>query len=178
MSKLRQPPPVLLFITFIFCESSPMNNCIKILEDKYGKLAFNSRDLEFSHSDYYKKEMGDGLKRKVTGFQNLIERDRLVEIKNFTSSLEEKFSADGRRTINIDPGYISEEHLILATGKGFYHRPYLGKGVYADLTLVYQQNRFRALEWTYPDYTSEDMTGFFYELRKMYTDKLKEGNYK
>ena len=175
MSKLKKPPHVLLFISFIYRESPLLDSCIKILQKEYGELSFNSRELEFNHSDYYKEEMGDNLKRKVVGFKNLIERDRLVEIKVFTNSLEEKFSGDNRRIINIDPGYISGEHLILATGKGFYHRPYLGKGVYADLTLVYQQNKFRALEWTYPDYVSEDMIGFFNKLRNMYTEKLKEG---
>lgn len=176
MSKLKKPPPVLLFITFIFSESPGLNSCIKALKDEYGDLSLESKYMGFGHSQYYKNEMGENLKRIVIGFQNLIERDRLVEIKIFTNSLEDQFSIDGKRTINIDPGYISSEHLILATGKGFYHRPYLGKGVYADLTMVYQKNRFRALEWTYPDYTSEDMLEVFYKLRDIYTEKLKEGN--
>ncbi len=178
MSKLKHPPPVLLFIAFIFGESAGIVSCIEDLEDEFGVLSFSGKDIEFQHSEYYEAEMGKNLKRKVIGFKNLIERDKLVEIKIFTNSLEEKYSSDERRTINIDPGYIAEEHLILATGKGFYHRPYLGRGVYADLTLVYQQNSFRPLEWTYPDYASEEMISFFYELRNIYTEKLKEGNYK
>jgi hypothetical protein len=177
MSKLIKPPPVQLFIAFIYIESSELKTCIKNLENNLGPLSLKSKILEFKHSGYYKKEMGENLKRKVIGFQNLIERDKLVEIKIFTNSLEEQFSFEERRTINIDPGYISGEHLILATGKGFYHRPYLGKGVYADLTLVYQQKSFRALEWTYPDYNSDNMLGVFYKLREIYTEKLKEGNY-
>jgi len=178
MSKLNQPPPVLFFIAFIFSESAGMISCIEDLEAEFGVLSFSSKELEFQHSDYYEAEMGKNLKRMVIGFKNLIERDKLVEIKIFTNSLEEKYSSDERRTINIDPGYIAEEHLILATGKGFYHRPYIGKGVYADLTLVYQQNRFRPLEWTYPDYALEEMINIFHELRNIYTEKLKEGNYK
>lgn len=177
MSKLTKPPQVQLFMAFIYIESSEMKTCIEMLENNYGPLSLESKTLKFNHSEYYKKEMGENLNRKVIGFQNLIERDKLVEIKIFTNSLEEQFSVEGRRTINIDPGYISGEHLILATGKGFYHRPYLGQGVYADLTLVYQQNSFRTLEWTYPDYNSEDMLGVFYELRNIYTEKLREGNY-
>lgn len=175
MSHLNEPPPVMLFTALIFRESSAIDSCISILSNKYGPLSFKSSQLDFGHSDYYTSEMGSGLKRMVTGFQNLIERDKLVEIKIFTNSLEEQFSSGGSRSVNIDPGYIAGEHLILATGKGFYHRPYLGRGVYADLTLVYQQNRFRALEWTYPDYASEDMIGFFIEMRKIYTEKLTEG---
>jgi len=177
MSNLTKPPPVKLFIAFIYSESSELKTCINKLENNYGPISLKSKILKFNHSEYYKKEMGENLSRKVIGFQNLIERDKLVEIKIFTNSLEEQFSFEERRTLNIDPGYISGEHLILATGKGFYHRPYLGKGVYADLTLVYQQNSFRGLEWTYPDYKSEDMLGVFYNLRKIYTEKLKEGKY-
>lgn len=175
MSKLTEPPPVLLFTAFIFRETSTLDSCITMLRDNYGPLAFESRILDFGHSDYYTPEMGNNLKRMVIGFKNLIERDRLVEIKIFTNLLEEQFSTEGNRSVNIDPGYIAGEHLILATGKGFYHRPYLGKGVYADLTLVYQQNGFRSLEWTYPDYASEEMIGFFIEMRKIYTQKLTEG---
>lgn len=178
MSKLIKPPPVQLFIAFIYSESSELKKCIKKLENNFGPLSLKSKIFEFKHSEYYNKEMGDNLYRKVIGFQNLIERDKLVEIKIFTNSMEKQFSFEERRTINIDPGYISGEHLILATGKGFYHRPYLGKGVYADLTLVYQENRFRTLEWTYPDYNSKNMLGVFYKLREIYTEKLREGNYK
>jgi len=177
MSKLIKPPLVQLFISFIYSESSELKTCIKKLKNNFGPLSLKSKIFKFNHSEYYKKEMGDNLNRKVIGFQNLIERDKLVEIKIFTNSLEEQFSFEERRTINLDPGYISGEHLILATGKGFYHRPYLGKGVYADLTLVYQQNSLRALEWTYPDYKSENMLGVFHKLRNIYTEKLKEGNY-
>ena len=52
-----------------------------------------------------------------------------------------------KRKINIDPGYISLGNLVLATGKPFAHRPYLGSGIYADLTLVYQRGGFHPLEW-------------------------------
>lgn len=175
MSNLKTPPPVLLFIAFIYSKAADLDSCIKQLEESYGQLSFKSEEIDFGHSEYYKAEMGGSLKRLVIGFKNLVERYKIVEIKIYTNSLEDDYSFQDRRTINIDPGYISGEHLVLATGKGFYHRPYLGKGVYADLTLVYQQNSFRPLEWTYPDYASEKMLSFFYELRDIYTNRLKEG---
>ena len=87
----------------------------------------------------------------------------------------EKYSKDGSRTINIDPGYVAQEHVILATGKGFAHRPYLGDGVYADLTLIYRGDKYRRLEWTYPDYGTPEMIAMFHDLRKRYEDKLAEG---
>ena len=97
-----------------------------------------------------------------------------MEIKIFTNSLEEVFSYGGNRTINVDPGYIAQEHLILATGKGFSHRPYLGKGVYADLTLIYKANEYRTLEWTYPDYGNKEMRTLFKALRAEYVKQLEK----
>ena len=76
--------------------------------------------------------------------------------------------------LNIDPGYIALEHIILATGKGYSHRPYLGNGVYAELTLVYVRNGFRTLEWTYPDYGEAGMRELFSKLRDDYAAQLKE----
>jgi hypothetical protein len=112
--------------------------------------------------------MGKRLSRRILSFRKLIRRDDLVDIKISTNELEKIFSVEGKRRINIDPGYIAPEHLILATGKGYYHRPYLGKGVYADLTLVHKNKEFQPLEWTYPDYRSQDLRRLLKELREKY----------
>jgi hypothetical protein len=75
--------------------------------------------------------------------------------------------------LNIDPGYLSLEHVILATTKGYTHRPYLRDGIYADLTLIYQKGSYRALEWTYPDYGQPNIIALFNHLRTMYAEALK-----
>jgi len=98
----------------------------------------------------------------------LIKREELVGIKIFTNELEKVFSVEGKRRVNIDPGYVAHEHLILATGKAYYHRPYLGGGVYADLTLVYREGEFKPMEWTYPDYRTEEMRSIFKKIRAKY----------
>jgi len=140
----------------------------KIWRERFGETDFISNRLKFDYTSYYEKEMGKELSRRILSFRKLIERDELADIKAFTTDLEKNLSSKGRRTINIDPGYIAHEHLILATGKAYYHRPYLGKGVYADLTLVYRNKEFQTLEWTYPDYESEDLRRLFKELREKY----------
>lgn len=118
--------------------------------------------------------MGTELSRIVITFKTLIKRDKLVKIKHFTNELERSFSTNGNRQINLDPGYIAPEHLIIATGKGYYHRPYLGRGVYADLTLVYQKKDFRPLKWTYPDYRTSKLRRIFKNLRETYMLELGE----
>ena len=177
MSKLQEPPLVALFISIIFNKDSELENCINDLIAEYGEVELLSSRFDFGFSDYYNEEMGDDLSREFISFKKLISRDNIVEIKIYANYLEEKYSTKGRRTINIDPGYLSAEHMVLSTGKGFSHRPYLGKGVYADLTLLFQDNKFKSLEWTYPDYKTEQIQNYFYELRKLYLVRLREGNH-
>lgn len=172
MSELSEPRRVKLFIGLIHSEDAPVEECLGKLKEKFGEIDFISEKLPFNLTTYYESEMGKGLWREIISFRNLIRRDELVDIKVFTDKLEKDFSQKGKRKINIDPGYISGEHLILATGKGYYHRPYLGKGVYADLALVYRNKEFQPLEWTYPDYRGQGLRNLFKELREKYIIEL------
>ena len=63
---------------------------------------------------------------------------------------------------------------MLASCKSFTHRPYLGDGVYADLTLVFRKKTFQALEWTFPDYASEGLIHILNGIRADYYERLKE----
>lgn len=174
MSKLEEAVPVKLFIGVIYSKNAQVFECIKRLEKRLSKTDFISERLPFHYTTYYGKEMGTELSRIVITFKALIKRDKLVKIKHFTNELEKSFSTNGNRQINLDPGYIAPEHLIIATGKGYYHRPYLGSGVYADLTLVYQKKDFRPLKWTYPDYRTNKLRRIFKNLRERYMLELGE----
>ncbi len=174
MSRVQEPSAVRLFMGLIYKPDSCIDQLLKMLEEKLGAINFASEEIPFNHSSYYAIEMGEGLLRKIITFEKLIRRTEIVEIKTFTNNMEKVFSYEGNRTINIDPGYIAQEHLILATGKGYSHRPYLGSGVYADLTLVYMNDEYRTLQWTYPDYGNEKMRILFKDLRNQYVSQLKK----
>lgn len=175
MSILHDPPDVMLFTAFLYAKSADIDRCIENLVTELGDIEISSSIFDFSYSDYYEIEMGSDLLRKIVCFKNLISRDKIVEIKILTNNIEDEFRKEKKRTINIDPGYLSAEHIILATGKGFSHRPYLGKGVYADIALLYEGKRFKELEWTYPDYRDDNFKNFFYECRDRYLNKLRKG---
>ena len=74
--------------------------------------------------------------------------------------------------MNLDPGYLLYERFVLATGKNFSHRIYIGRGIYADLTLVYQKGAYRSLPWTYPDYAADTMRAFLTTVREHYAADL------
>jgi hypothetical protein len=122
------------------------------LSSTYGQADFISAIIPFDYTDYYCTEMGENLVRRFLTMEKLIRPEELPDIKLATNGFEDKLNSNSRRQVNIDPGYISKAHLILATGKSYTHRPYLRDGIYADLTLVYQGKKFCSLPWTYPDY--------------------------
>lgn len=128
----------------------------------------------FDRTQYYAREMGWPLYRRFVSFEELISPETLVELKLTTNAIENEYLFQGNRQVNIDPGYISAERLILSTGKNYVHRVYLGKGIYADLTLVFKRGSFRPLEWTYRDYSAPEMIAYFNELRSAYMEKRRE----
>ena len=90
-----------------------------------------------------------------------------------TNQIEQTFAQGARRRINIDPGYLLMERFVLATGKNFSHRIYIGDGIYADLTLMYQKGSFQTLPWTYPDYAAPEMHAFLMQVRRHYAADLR-----
>lgn len=144
------------------------------LEDNFGPISFISDPFDFTFTDYYVPEMGDGIKRFFISFENLISPDQLALAKTITNELEEEFSEDGARRINLDPGLISESNLILATTKNRSHRIAIGMKLYAEVTLIYQNHGWVSFPWTYADYKSERVQNEMLGFRRLYLEKLKE----
>jgi len=142
----------------------------------FGEIDFMSERFPFAFTSYYEKEMGSSLFRHFITFKDLRSIPRLPEIKLTTNRLEEQWATrEGNRRINLDPGYLCLHHVVLATTKGYTHRPYLRDGIYADLTLIYRDKSFQPLEWTYPDYRQASVIDFFNQVRKRYLNGLKQG---
>lgn len=173
MGTIRRPPPVLYFASLIFNDQGPMAAIEKELRDVLGPIEDRSATKPFLHSDYYQKEMGKNLSRYFLLFQPLASRGQLPEVKLQTNEIETRHARQGDRTVNIDPGYIALEHIVLATTKGFAHRLYLGKGIFGDLTLMFENGSFHGLPWTYPDYRSEEIIALCTSWRQHYKESLR-----
>ena len=170
----REPKPSKLFMSLIYAEESFFQLGLQDLLMTFGETDFLSERFSFNFTDYYSEEMGPILFRRFLAFPSLIPPSSLPEIKQTTHRIEGKYvHSQGSRRLNIDPGYLSLEHVILATTKGYTHRPYLRDGIYADLTLIYQKGSYRALEWTYPDYGQPNIIALFNHLRTTYAEALK-----
>lgn len=174
MSRPKHAHPVKLIVGFLSAERNLLDEVLKTLMGTYGPVDWISSVTAFDYTEYYARELGSKLLRRFATFDRMISPEILPDIKLMTNMVEDRFSKDGKRRVNIDPGYISEAHLILATGKGYTHRPYLRDGIYADLTLVYKDKAFHVMEWTYPDYASAAMLEELKRIREKYLIQLRE----
>jgi hypothetical protein len=173
MSKPTQALPVKLVFSVFAPAAEILNDTINRLSALYSQPDFVSEQNLFDYTDYYNPEMGQVLVRRFLSMEKLIRPEALPDIKLATNDIEKESAVDARRHVNIDPGYLSQAHLILATGKGYSHRPYLRDGIYADLTLIYQGKKFCSLPWTYPDYADEKQLSMLSAIRSRYLLQLK-----
>jgi len=145
----------------------------KDLESAFGPADYLSPALPFGYTSYYDGELGTPITRRLVGFARLAPHDGLPDAKLAACAMEKKHARpDGSRTCNIDPGFVTQERLVLATGKNFTHRIYLGKGVFADLTLIYQGKDWVSLPWTFRDYADPVLQQHLTSLRNRYREQL------
>jgi hypothetical protein len=166
-------------MSLIATEDDIFHRGVEDLCSAFGEADRISERFPFDLTDYYTLEMGKPLFRHFITFERLIPIPILPDIKQATNRLEEKYAVfHGKRRVNIDPGYLCLEHVILATTKGYTHRPYLRDGIYADLALIYRHQSFQPLEWTYPDYRQEGIIALFNQFRKEYLEGLRGGKHR
>ncbi|MCF8106172.1 MAG: DUF4416 family protein [Desulfohalobiaceae bacterium] len=174
MSNPRIPFPAQLMLSVLCGRGQDFyRELFEPLTRKLGLVDFVSEALAFTETDYYDQELGPPITRRILGFAPLFSQDELVRIKLLTNDLEDRFSRpDGSRTFNLDPGLITLERLVLASGKNFSHRLYLGQGIWGDLTLIYQKKAWQVLPWTFRDYAGEDLQRILTAMRNRYKEKL------
>ena len=168
MSIPQKPKPAKLVIGFFLKHKHLMDELAEDLCSRFGAVDFISAWLPFDYTTYYAAELGTPLFRRLFSFEKLIQQDALAKIKLITNQLEHKYSQNGKRCVNIDPGYLLPERFVLASGKNFSHRIFLTKGIYADLTLLYFRGHFQKLPWTYPDYADRSMLTVLERIRRKY----------
>lgn len=176
MAEANKPSPVKLVVGAIFASEGVLIKARQRLEKKFGPVDWQSQIMPFDCTQYYEKEMGPNLSRRFFSFTKLISLEQLAAIKLYTNQLEKRLSQEKTkpsRKINLDPGYISASKLVLATCKNYSHRIYIGKGIFAEVTLRFHSGSFVPWPWTYPDYKSQDYLQGFNKIRQLYLKQLK-----
>ncbi len=167
------PVKAKLFIGVISGDERLLLRAEEKLERRYGKIDLRTEKIPFTHTDYYKR-LGPNLHRMFFSFEKLVRREDIIAIKLHTNRLEISLSEKNERQINIDPGYLTLSNVFLASCKEYFHRAYLGRGIYLENEYKYIEMRYRPWDWTYPDYKTKEYLDFFHRVRQIYYPQIQK----
>ena len=177
MWKPKEPNPVKLIIGILAANYHCLHTAADALTDKFGKVDFTSEVWPFDKTDYYKDQTGPRILRQFVSVTQLIDPGKLAKVKHRTNKLEQKLAArlglPLTRPVNLDPGIIEPSKLVLATTKNYSHRIYIGKKMYAEVTLIFDKGHWRPQAYTYPDYRQQCYFDFFEKVRTRLLEQLK-----
>jgi hypothetical protein len=171
MGTAKTPQPVKLIVSAFAPDDALLAQAHRAMVAEWGATDWESDLLPFDHTTYYQREFGPGLVRRMWAFERLIDPGTLAAIKVRSNELEGRWLVEDKRRVNLDPGYVSMAKLVLATTKNHGHRIYLGEGIYAEVTLRYQDGAFRPWPWSYPDYATAAYCRMFETIRRRYIEQ-------
>ena len=168
MSQRVEPAPVLRLCSCLTSDPELLPKVEAELVHTFGDIALKSSAFLFDTSDYYQDELGRNLKRYWFCFRDLCGAERLPETRHTTGQIEDLFVEEGKRRINLDPGYLDFAKLVLASLKEAPDKIYLGDGVWAHTCLRYGHGDFKAPNHSFPDFQDGRFNNFFLEARNLY----------
>lgn len=161
-----------IFIASLFSCRETFEAAVPKLQDLFGHIYYRSPSLPWNYSTYYNAELGTPLFRSFMFFEPIVNTDCLADAKLSVVEVENSLSMEGNRGLNLDPGYMSLAKVVLASRKNYSHRIYLGKGVFCELELFYQDGKFNPLPYTYFDYRDDTFIRFFADARRLLKKRL------
>lgn len=182
MGAISQPNRVLPLIAVFSQYPEAIQWAEETIARNWGPLYKKSIAFDFDNTNYYDPTMGPGLKKQFFTLTELMDPGTLIDWKVQSNAWEEEYAALANkpepRPLNIDPGYIDLGKLVLASTKDYCHRLYLGKGIYAEITLQFRNGVWQSHQWTFPDYQRADYQLFFTDVRQYLHDQRRKLNVK
>jgi len=176
MAEIKGFPPVQLICGIIAARDEHFARAEERLSELFGDIDSRSPRFLFELTDYYRAEMGPGLRRGFLSFRPLVDPAVLAAAKIRTNALEREIAAEfgaEARIVNLDPGILTAAALIMATTKDFSHRIPIRDGIYGHLEFLFTRTGIRRLDWTYPDFAQEGYQAFFLDLRGKFLAAMK-----
>jgi len=190
MWELKEPKPVKLIVGILASAEGDsardasrggIQRCLTAagegLGTALGTIDLASEVWTFDQTEYYAEQIGPQVVRQFVSFEQLIDPGQLAAIKHRTNALEQQLAATLAtpfpRPVNLDPGLIEPSKLVLASTKNYAHRIYIGRRMYAEVTLVFDKGRWRPLPYTYPDYHRAEYFDFFSAVRTRLVHQLR-----
>lgn len=176
MGRVKEPIPVVLIVAAFSRYREALDWSRNVTQARWGKIILESPELSFAQTSFYEAEMGSGLVKQIFAFEKLIDPGTIPDYKLAANALEDQYRQSAnwpeKRPLNLDPGYVTEAKLVLATTKDRDHRVYLRDGILAEVTLHHQDGIWKPRPWTYPDYARPDVHAFLSQCRQYLRERL------
>jgi len=172
-----EPQPVKLFVGLLAGTRENLDAGLSRLTQRFGQPDVVMDPVPFTHTQYYEKELGPNPLRIFASFDPLFPRTQLPDLKIWTGEIEGELSVDGKRVVNLDPGYLTLGQVFLASTKDQRQRVYVRNGIYVEPTLYFRNGKFHPFEWTYPDYRNGSYFSFLETVREIYLGQLKKDRF-
>ncbi len=167
--------PVKFFVALLYSDKLQLEQARRSLRLVHGREDYISQSVAFDHTDFYVDEMGGPLERVFISYRKLVAPDALAGAKLSADRIERELAGPrGGRTVNIDPGILDYQKVVLASFKFGGQKIYLGRGVWADLTLYYRKGGWSVFEWTFPDFKAGRYDSTLLEIRALFKNQRKE----
>jgi hypothetical protein len=170
MAAITTPRPVLLILAAFSRYPAAFDWTRRNVEQAWGPIALHSDLFDHRETSYYEATMGPDLKKTFFAFETLADPAELPRWKTQTNAWEAIYQQQAQhaepRPLNLDPGYLTEAKLMLASTKDRDHRIYLRDGIFAENTLYFTKGAWQPRPWTYPDYLRPDYHQFFGRCRE------------
>jgi len=166
--KPASPEPVKYFVGLLYADSALPPQVRSALTAELQATDYESPEFKFDLTTYYDAEMGSPLFRRFFSFGALRSPGELAHVKLFTNQIEDQFAVADRRRVNLDPGYMDLNKVILASTKTNSRKIYLRDGIYADPTLWYEKGTFKPYEHAFADFNSGIYQAVFLKIRALY----------
>jgi len=177
MSLPEAPPFVLPVASVLYGHREDLAAASECLCAEFGEAVLQSGEFAFDMTNYYQQEMGTGILRVWLCFNPLADPSELSVWKKKSIRIEDKFGGEGKRRVNIDPGYLDHSKLVLASCKAAPDKIYVGSGVYAHMCLRYRSGEFHAPGHSFADFQDGRFNCFFGEARIIYRDLLRKARH-
>ncbi len=178
MWELKEPNPVKLIVGILASDERCLAAAREAVLASLGPADLLSETWCFDQTDYYADEIGASVLRQFVSIEALAHPGDLADIKHRTNAIEQHLATalamPYPRPVNLDPGLIEPSKLILASTKNFAHRIYIGRRMYAEVTLVFDKGQWRTLPYTFPDYYRPEYHGFLSLVRARLVEQLRQ----
>ncbi len=172
--KPKPPLNVKIVCGVLYTDEQLLDQAKQGMIQNYGDIDFESEPFKFNVSEYYKPEMGWPIFRLFWSFEKLINPNEIARIKIECNAIEDKLTVNGNRKINLDPGYMDYDKIVLASAKYNWQKIYLDQGIYADITLHYEKGKYHPFPWSFPDFKTGVYNPTFMKIRELYKHQDKE----